>query len=391
MARKAEQEHTSDMKPPNYLTPQADQQAIEVTKGTEKSAGGSELSTPAAVHVGPIGIHQQVKRIAIGLLIVGVVGLLSFAARQLSMTWMVNRTFSSTSPIWLLVQFLDLVGGLDLFKGLFLIAAALPMLWMRGYRLAVATSIVAMLPVGPSFLLGLPIGIWALSILSKPEVKTAFTRNKKVEESKISKPESKSAQRKLSRASIVEACCGPKSKTPSTSEDRISATGRFSRAAIAGACWAPLFLLLLVPVLMYIFVHQVPDTTGPATPKVGISLFGLIILVPCLLLGLSAPFGTTILGFISISQIRNSAGRLYGMGLALFDALLFPLLLLNVVIIFITASNIVQSPLGKAGQYVLLIAVLACPLLDLFIILWAWRKANAVLERPQGDQIAGTL
>ncbi|MHC4311839.1 MAG: DUF4190 domain-containing protein [Planctomycetota bacterium] len=141
-------------------------------------------------HAGPTAIHQQVKRIAIGLLIVGVVGLMSFAARELSMAWMVNRTFSSTSPIWLLVQFLDLVGGLDLFKGLFLIAAVLPVLWMRAYRLAVATSIVAMLPVGPSFLLGLPIGIWALLFLSKPEVKAAFPTKQKVQVDKTKPTES---------------------------------------------------------------------------------------------------------------------------------------------------------------------------------------------------------
>jgi hypothetical protein len=121
--------------------------------------------------------QQQVKGRAVGLLIVGVIGCLTFGARQLCMTWMVNRTFSSTSPMWLLVQFLDLAGGLDLFKGLFLIAAVFPMLWMRAYRLAVAASIVAMLPVGPSFLPGLPIGIWTLVALSRTDVKAAFSSN----------------------------------------------------------------------------------------------------------------------------------------------------------------------------------------------------------------------
>jgi hypothetical protein len=271
------------------------------------------------------------------------------------MTWLVNRTFPSTSPIWLLVQFLDLVGGLDLFKGMLLIAAALPILWIRAHRLAVATSIVAMLPVGPSFLLGLPIGIWALSVLSKPEVKAAFTRKKKVAESKTNESEDKTGQRK------------------------------FSRAAIVGACWASLFLLLLIPVLMHVSVEPV---TGPG-PRAGISLLALIIIVPCLILGMSAFFGTTILGLISISQIRNSAGRLYGMGLALFDALFFPLLVLNVGIVLITASNIVQSPLGVAGQYALLIAVLACPVLDFLIIRWARRKANAGLEPAKSDTTPG--
>jgi len=40
----------------------------------------------------------------------------------------------------------------------------------------------------------------------------------------------------------------------------------------------------------------------------------------------------TILGWIAMSQIRHSAGRLYGLGLAVFDGLLFPLLVLDAVI-----------------------------------------------------------
>ena len=43
-------------------------------------------------------------------------------------------------------------------------------------------------------------------------------------------------------------------------------------------------------------------------------------------LGLTSPFGTTILGLVSISQIRNSGGKLYGLPLAAADALLYPLL-----------------------------------------------------------------
>jgi serine/threonine protein kinase len=358
---------------------QPSQQISEVITNVEMSADGDEQPIPAAVYAGPTTIHQQAKRIAIGLMIVGVVGLLSFAARELCMALMINRTFSSTSPIWLLEDFLDLVGGLDLFKGLFLIAAALSILWMRGYRLAVATSIVAMLPVGPSFLLGLPIGIWALSILGKPEVKNAFTRKRKVEESKISKQESKSAQRKLSRAAIVEACCGPKSKIPSTSEDRNSATGRFSRAAIVGACWASLSIFAIMPLIMFCFAHE----SAPADADVSPGILLILLLPLFVLLGVPPLFGTTILGIVAITHIRHSCGRLYGMGLALFDALLFPLLLLNAVIVLITASNIVQSPLGKAGQYALLIAVLACPVLDFLIIRWAWRKAKAGLEPVQ--------
>jgi predicted Ser/Thr protein kinase len=46
----------------------------------------------------------------------------------------------------------------------------------------------------------------------------------------------------------------------------------------------------------------------------------------------STPFGTTICGAVAVSRIRHSGGRLYGLGLAVFEALLFPLLLLDAAI-----------------------------------------------------------
>ncbi len=46
---------------------------------------------------------------------------------------------------------------------------------LESYGLAMAASIIAMIPcLSPCCLIGLPIGIWALVVLSKPEVKSAF-------------------------------------------------------------------------------------------------------------------------------------------------------------------------------------------------------------------------
>ncbi len=64
----------------------------------------------------------------------------------------------------------------------------------------------------------------------------------------------------------------------------------------------------------------------------------LLVAVPLALLGLTAPFGTTILGVVAIGQIKRSKGRLYGMPLAVFDALLFPLLLLDAIILVAVAA-----------------------------------------------------
>jgi hypothetical protein len=58
----------------------------------------------------------------------------------------------------------------------FIIWAALQMKDLRNWTLAVTASILAMIPcIGPCCLIGIPIGIWSLVVLMKPEVKTAFT------------------------------------------------------------------------------------------------------------------------------------------------------------------------------------------------------------------------
>jgi hypothetical protein len=105
----------------------------------------------------------------------------------------------------------------------------------------------------------------------------------------------------------------------------------------------------------------------------------MLMMVMMVVLGVSAVFGTTILGIVSITHIRHSAGRLYGMGLALFDALLFPLLALNVAILALLL-------LGRMGApEAVILTLIIGGLLDRFLIRWAWRKANAGLEPPQSQ------
>jgi len=233
---------------------------------------------------------------------------------------------------------------------------------------------------------------------------------------------------------------------------------RFSRAAIVGACWAPLFFLMLFPVALFFVPVQKVSSTGPVpgpgvsveapgvsvevpgvsasgvsieepdvsveVPGVSIeapgvsvsesgvsasgvsieepdvsvevpavsaprvSLIGLMLIVPFLLLAVSSVFGTTILGFVAISHIRHSAGRLYGMGLALFDALIFTLLALDAAIIacsWLVFRIPVVLPLPGVFRlgFALLVAGVICIVIDFFIVRWAWRKANKGLVPVQ--------
>ena len=104
----------------------------------------------------------------------------------------------------------------------------------------------------------------------------------------------------------------------------------------------------------------------------GPSWVAILILGPLTLLGLTAPFGTTILGLVAIAHIRRSAGRLYGMGLAVFDALLFPLLALDVLLLLLWAN------LGLPAGILLVLAV------DVILVVLAWR-----LLRPRADGQGG--
>jgi len=57
----------------------------------------------------------------------------------------------------------------------FIIYASLKMKELTQWGLCVAASILAMIPcISPCCIVGLPIGIWCLVVLTKPEVKAAF-------------------------------------------------------------------------------------------------------------------------------------------------------------------------------------------------------------------------
>jgi hypothetical protein len=56
-----------------------------------------------------------------------------------------------------------------------IIYGALQMMRLKSYRLAMTSSILAMIPCHICCFAGLPIGIWALIVLMKPEVKSAFS------------------------------------------------------------------------------------------------------------------------------------------------------------------------------------------------------------------------
>src|SRR5579864_7895272 len=73
-----------------------------------------------------------------------------------------------------LLPLLLLTQAVSLATGIVIILAAMRMMRLKSHGLATVASVLAMLPCGPAWLLGLPIGIWSLMALSRPNVKAAF-------------------------------------------------------------------------------------------------------------------------------------------------------------------------------------------------------------------------
>jgi len=162
----------------------------------------------------------------------------------------------------------------------------------------------------------------------------------------------------------------------------------FSRTAIVGACGVGVTLLA---VLLWMVVYGQPAKTWMAmsqVEKVGFVVADSIVLAACF-----APFITTILGWIAVSQIRRSAGKIYGLWLAVFDGLFFPLLVLDFVI-YLVASHLQgvwimamrNSETNSASEEDLVRPILAivvffiCALVDWLIIRRVWRAVNQPVE-----------
>lgn len=126
-------------------------------------------------------VSGQVSGPAIGLLVTGVIGGF-FAGLGLIMNVIgmgISPFIRDEIPDRYVEFWEGSVGVGSSFVGIlvaaFIIFAALKMRELRQYELSIAASIVAMIPcISPCCILGLPIGIWCLVVLLRPEVKAAF-------------------------------------------------------------------------------------------------------------------------------------------------------------------------------------------------------------------------
>ncbi|PWU16293.1 MAG: hypothetical protein C5B50_13845 [Verrucomicrobia bacterium] len=153
---------------------------------------------------------------------------------------------------------------------------------------------------------------------------------------------------------------------------------RYSRTAIVGAVWAAAGVLLAL-------LTNALVAAGPSNAF-------LFVAIPMAAIYLTAPFGAAILGLIAISQIRRSGGRIYGLPLALFAVLFFPILVLDMEILIVVGDQL-DAPLHNwcvthgLGGYAEFVHALffwfrlgMCVFIDWIIARAVWRAAKAPIK-----------
>jgi hypothetical protein len=124
---------------------------------------------------------DQVSGPSVGLLITGILGAaLSFIGLIASVF---ETGIESIKGHRYIEEYSDLAEGaagiaicfVGLLVAAFIIYASLKMKELTQWGLCVAASIIAMIPcISPCCIVGLPIGIWCLVVLTKPEVRASF-------------------------------------------------------------------------------------------------------------------------------------------------------------------------------------------------------------------------
>jgi hypothetical protein len=141
------------------------------------------IGAPALGEVGRAQALAAVNGPAIGLIVTAALGFVGVLLILLTSTATFNfHSGNSGNPeVDQMIRKLMRASGavrviLGALGSAFILIGALKMKKLEGYGLAVAASIIALLPcLNPCCIVGLPIGIWALVVLNKPEVKAYFS------------------------------------------------------------------------------------------------------------------------------------------------------------------------------------------------------------------------
>lgn len=148
-----------------------------ISSGPQPAAVPPKTSPPVSPTEREIieSARQQVLAPAIGLMVAGCIG--PCLVLVLGVVGIVHTSFSLNTvfwwPGWLGILFWESL------LGLFILIGARKMRHLESYGFAMVSAILAVLPIlGPHYIVSLPMGMWALIVLTRPEVKAAFARSR---------------------------------------------------------------------------------------------------------------------------------------------------------------------------------------------------------------------
>ncbi|UCG59099.1 MAG: protein kinase, partial [Phycisphaerales bacterium] len=140
------------------------------------SSGGEPAPLPVAVDTAAEAVRGRLRVPAIGLIISGIVNILALAL--VVVLWLMPEQVQTPGRPGVLVVAVQATATI---VGVVIILGGWHMIRLRSHGWAVAGSVLALLPLSAGFLLGIPMGIWALVLLNRPEVQRAFASKEKSE------------------------------------------------------------------------------------------------------------------------------------------------------------------------------------------------------------------
>lgn len=171
-------------KEPELRYQQASEVKVDVeTICSDRPAGRAKTKAPGSLNAGDDieSIRHRVWIPAVGLLIAGCIDCLGVVGAVVAaVVLLMQKGFSGQ-----FITFQFLPGFAQLFIVAVMVAYAVlvvlgawNLMQLRSYRLAMTGSILALFPFAPGSIIGVPMGIWALVLMTKEKVKAAFGQEK---------------------------------------------------------------------------------------------------------------------------------------------------------------------------------------------------------------------
>jgi predicted Ser/Thr protein kinase len=152
------------------------QHVSEVKTDVEAISSGAKAVVPPSEEIE--NVRRRVKSPGIGLMTAGLIN--CGIAFILLLVWSIIRASNPAGHPEAIITGV-LMGGIGIILaalGLLTVVGSRRMMRLQSYGLAVAASIVQFIP-SPGAIIGLPIGIWAMVVLTRPKVHNAFIENTK--------------------------------------------------------------------------------------------------------------------------------------------------------------------------------------------------------------------